>query len=273
MNGAYTILQKELRDAARSRWLAGFALTFALMTLAFSLAQGASDGAISQGFTRTTAGLVNLVLLLVPLLALVLGSGAIAGERDRGTLPMLLSQPVSPVAVLAGKYLGLVLSIWMAIALGFGVAGLLLALVNPLTDVTQYLQFVLLAALLAAATLSIGLLISVLTATRMASIAMSIVAWFLLVLVYDIGAIALALTVSASGDTLLLATLANPVEGVRILAVIGLQPDLRVLGPLGAYLVNEVGTGTTVMLLLGALVMWTAAPLILAARIFRGQDY
>jgi ABC-type transport system involved in multi-copper enzyme maturation permease subunit len=136
----------------------------------------------------------------------------------------------------------------------------------------QYLQFVVLAGVLAAATLSIGLLISVLSKTRMASIAIAIVAWFLLVLVYDIGAIALALTLSASGDTLLLATLANPVEGVRILAVIGLQPDLRVLGPLGSYLVNEIGTGTTVVLLLGALGMWTAAPLVMAVRVFRGQD-
>jgi hypothetical protein len=63
------------------------------------------------------------------------------------------------------------------------------------------------------------------------------------------------------------------VEGARILAVIGLQPDLRVLGPLGAYLVNEIGTGTTVLLLLGALAMWAAGPLALAASIFRGQDY
>jgi len=272
VNGAGTILQKEIRDAARSHWLLGFALTFALIALALSIAGSSGNGG-GQGFTRTTASLVNLVLLLVPLLALVLGAGAIAGERDRGTLAMLLSQPISPMALLLGKYAGLVLSVWAAIGLGFGAAGLLLALLHPIAGVGLYLQFVLLASGLAAAMLSIGLLISVLSASRLTAIAVGIVVWFVVVLLYDLGAIALALSFSASGETLLLATLANPVEGARILAVVGLQPDLRVLGPLGSYLVNELGTGATVLLLLVALGGWTAAPLALAARVFARQDY
>lgn len=273
MNSVTVILRKELRDATRGRWLIGFAITFAAMALALSAAQGESDALGSQGFTRTTAGLVNLVILLVPLLALVVGAGAVAGERERGTLATLLSQPASPMQVLLGKYLGLTLAVWLAIALGFGAAGLLMALVNPLTDIGHYLQFVVLAAGLAATMLSIGLLISVLSDTRMKALAFAIVTWFLLAMLYDLGAIALALTVSSSGSTLLLAALANPVESARILAVVGLEPDLRVLGPMGAYLVNEIGTGTSVALLLAALGCWTILPLAIAARIFGTQDY
>ena len=106
----------------------------------------------------------------------------------------------------------------------------------------------------------------------MKALAMAIVLWFVLVLFYDFAAIGIALSVSSSGRTLLLAVLANPVEGARILAIVGLEPDLRVLGPLGSYLVNEMGVTTTTVLLVGALTAWTAAPLALAARVFARQD-
>ena len=267
------VIRKELRDAGRSRWLIGFAVTFALLALALSIAQGQSGDVGSQGFNRTTAGLVNLCLLLVPLLALVLGAGAIAGERERGTLGTLLSQPISSTELLLGKYVGLSLAVWMAIALGFGVAGVLMALINPLTDVAHYLQFAGLSAVLASTMLSLGILISVLSDSRMKALSTALVTWFVLVLFYDLGALSFALSVSSSGRTLLLAVLSNPVEGSRVLAILGLEPDLRILGPLGSYLVNEIGTSTSVALIIGALFGWTVIPLYVATRLFARQDY
>ena len=272
MSAMGAIVRKELRDAARSRWLVGFAGTFALTALALSLAQSRGGDAAGQGFTRTTAGLVNLCLLLVPLLALSLGAGSVAGERERGTLASLLSQPISTTELLLAKYVGLVLAVWAAIALGFGTAGVVLALVSPMAGMAEYFQFTLLSAGLAATMLSLGMLISVWSDGRMKALAMAIVLWFVLVLFYDFAAIGIALSVSSSGRTLLLAVLANPVEGARILAIVGLEPDLRVLGPLGSYLVNEMGVTTTTVLLVGALTAWTAAPLALAARVFARQD-
>ncbi len=107
----------------------------------------------------------------------------------------------------------------------------------------------------------------------MKAIGTALVLWFVFVLLYPLAAIGLALAVTSSGESLLVAVLANPVEGARILAIVGLEPDLRVLGPLGAYFVNELGLQTTTVLLLSALVAWTAAPLALATRVFARQDY
>ena len=272
MSAFNAVVQKELRDAARSRWLLGFAATFAITALAIALAQ-AQGGEGDQGFNRTTAGLVNLCLLLVPLLALVLGAGAVAGERERGTLASLLAQPISATELLVGKYVGLTIAVWGAIALGFGVAGVLIALLRPVAGIGGYALFVLLSAGLATTMLSLGVLMSVWSASRMQALAIAIVLWFALVLFYDLAAIGVALAIAPSGQTLVLAVLANPVEAARILAVIGLDPDLRVLGPLGAYLVNEVGVRTTTALLVGALLLWTALPLACAARILGRQDY
>jgi Cu-processing system permease protein len=272
MNGTWVILKKELRDAVRSRWLVAFAVAFALVALAISQVQGSGGTLTQPGFNRTTAGLINLCMLLVPLLALVLGSGSIAGERERGTLATLLSQPISATELLLGKYLGLTLAVWLAIALGFGFGGLLIAFFGPLTDVGHYALFMVLAGVLAAAMLSVGLLISVLSDSRLKAMSLAILAWFVFVLFYDLGAIALLLSVSSSGETLLFAILGNPVESVRVLAILSLEPDMDVLGPLGAYMSDRFGITATALLLLATLAAWTALPLAAAATLFAGDD-
>ena len=95
-----------------------------------------------------------------------------------------------------GALLGLVIAVWMAIALGFGGAGLVMALFSPITDVNHYLLFVGLSAALAAAMLSIGMLISVFSGGRLKAISLGVVLWFLLFLLYDLGAVGLAPSVS-----------------------------------------------------------------------------
>src|SRR5690606_11174519 len=106
--------------------------------------------------------------------------------------------------------------------------------------------------------------------TRALSIAVAV--WFGLVLFYNLGAIGLALAVSSSGQTLLMAVLGNPVESVPILAVLSLEPDLAILGPLGSYLSPEFGQGQRAALLVGNLFAWAAAPLAAALYIFKRQD-
>lgn len=272
MHETLAVARKELRDAVRSRWMLAFAATFALVALLLAAVQDRAGDISEQGFNRTTAGLINLCLMLVPLLALVLGAGSVSGERERGTLVTLLSQPISAAELLIGKYLGLITAVWIAIVLGFGVAGLLVTPVNPLTDIEHYLLFIVLSAGLAAAMLSLGMLISVVSNSRVRALATGVLVWFVLVLFYDLGAIGLALAVSSSGKTLLLAVLGNPVEAVRILAVLSLEPDLQILGPLGSYLNNELGTGLSAGVLVGAILAWALAPLAAAIEVFRRQD-
>lgn len=271
MNAVFVILRKEVRDAVRSRWLIAFSATFAIVALALAMVQERGDVGV-QGFDRTTASLVNLCLLLVPLLTLVLGAGAIAGERDRGTLITLRAQPLSSNELLLGKYLGLVISVWMAVALGFGVAGLLIGLVAPVSGFGHYLLFVGLAGVLATGTLSIGVLISVVSEGRARALAIAVLAWFGFVIFYDLAAMGFALLVTGSGESLLAVTLGNPVESVRILAVLSLDPELQVLGPLGSYLYETFGTAGSAAILLAGLAAWTVIPLAAAARIFRTQD-
>ena len=82
-----TIAHRELRESVRSRWFLLYSLAFAVLGLGVSYVSATgSGGAGLSGYGRTTAGLINLVLLVVPLMALTAGAGSIASDRERGML-------------------------------------------------------------------------------------------------------------------------------------------------------------------------------------------
>ena len=113
-----------------------------------------------SGFGRTAASLINLVLLFIPLIAIITGGISISQERENGTLPYLLSHPINKSEIFVGKFLGILITIWFSILLGFGLAGLGVAIRGGEGEVSGYLLTILLSALLAACFLSIGFLVS-----------------------------------------------------------------------------------------------------------------
>src|SRR5512139_3188715 len=117
--------KQELTLAVRSRWLQIFAVVFAgLALLVASSGYILSGGSGVQDFARTAVSLVQLVLLLVPLAALLIGVLALA--PDRGAAELLFSQPVARRTILLGKLLGLFEALVAAQGIGFGCAGLVI---------------------------------------------------------------------------------------------------------------------------------------------------
>ena len=99
------IAGKEFRDSLRTRWFWLYTIAFTLLAAGLSYLASAYAGLAGvRGFGRTAAGLVNLVLLIVPLMGLTAGAQALAGERERGTLLYLLSQPVDRAELVLGKW-------------------------------------------------------------------------------------------------------------------------------------------------------------------------
>src|SRR3990172_2808443 len=140
---ASVVAGKELRDAAANRWLGVYELVFGLLAVALSyLGYLEMGSAAFQGFGRTTASLLNLCLLLVPIVTLVLGSSSIVGEKERGTLITQLGQPVGRVEFLLGKFAGQFAAIALATMAGFALAGVAVAELAPPDDVSVYLLFV-----------------------------------------------------------------------------------------------------------------------------------
>ncbi len=273
MNGIIVIARGQFREAVQSWWVGVYAVTFAVLALALAIAGARTTGALGfMGFNRTSASLLNACLLLVPLVALALGASAISGERERGTLQATLAQPVTRGEVLAGTFLGLLAALALATSLGFGGAGLVIALLAPVIDVGRYLSLLVLVVALAGVMLALGLFISVVTGSRMRALGAALAVWFIAVLCFDLGVIGLTVSGMLGNRGLVAALLLNPVDVTRALAVLRLSPDLDVLGPAGAYLTDTLGTRGTAGVLGAVLALWLALPAAGAVWAFRRQD-
>lgn len=264
------ILVKEVRDALGSRWLVGYAVALGLLGAAAAVAGlGSARGLGLQGFGRTTATLTNLCLLLSPLVALTMGSLSIAGERDRGTLDHLLAQPIERHELVLGKYCGLLLALGAATVVGFAPAGLAVAWASGPASLLRLLPFPLLACLLVASMLAVGVVISVRSPSGVQALGQALVLWFLFVLVYDLLLVGALVTSGLGAGALALLLVLNPVDSARVLVVLLLEPDLYLLGPAGALLVETLTVPGTALVLCGSLGLWTVVPLGLALRSFR----
>ncbi|MBL8862342.1 MAG: DUF3526 domain-containing protein [Planctomycetes bacterium] len=85
----------------------------------------AQDATAMRRFGELSAALALQVL--VPLLVILLAFGAIAGERESGTLRQVLSLGVSPSAIVLGKALGLLASVAALLAPAAAILAWLLA--------------------------------------------------------------------------------------------------------------------------------------------------
>ena len=260
-----TLLKKELRDARRNRWLLGCAALIAVLGLAATAA--GSDNLTGAGvatFGRTSATLLNLSLLLAPLLAVLMGAGSITGERERGTLELLLAQPLTRTHLVLAKHGGLLVAITAAICAGFLPAGLMIAAAAGPGPLASFAMFPLLASACAAAMAGLGLVVSVTSRSAVQAQGTAVGLWFTFALLYDLLLIGVLAASSLPVEWLALTLLANPVDAARVLGVLALEPDLYLLGPAGAYLATRLSHGGTVWLLSAVLVSWIVLPLAAA---------
>lgn len=239
-----TIARRELREAVRSRWFMLYTLAFAVLGLAVSYVSAASAGGSGlSGYGRTSAGLINLVLLVAPLMALTAGGASIASDRERGMLPYLLAQPVARFELLLGKYFGLATALLACLTLGLGASALVLALKGLRTSPASILWLCALSFVLALAMLSVGLLISALARKTSAAVGAAIFTWLSLVFVSDLALMAGAVALRLRIETLLALSLINPLQVFKMWSLHAIEASLDVLGPAGLYATEELGAG------------------------------
>lgn len=262
------VAAKELREALRNRWFVLFSVLFGVLASALSYLSMAGSGLDGiAGFGRTAAGLVNVVILIVPLMALTCGAGVIAGERDRGTLEYLLSHPLSRGELLLGKYLGSASALLASLTLGFGVSLLAVARFGRGQQIGSFLALVVATDLLALSMLSVGLLISVICRRASVATGVAIVAWFALVFLTDLGLMGSAIVFRLRVQDLFHLSLINPMQVFKMSVLGSIHASLDVLGPAGTYATQTYGSKLT-WLFAAAAGAWTALPAALAYLIF-----
>jgi len=258
--------RQELVLAVRSRWTQIFAVVFAVLTLAVA-ASGyvLSGGSGVQDFARTAAALVQIVLLLVPLTALLIGVQAFASER--GAAELLFSQPVPRGTILVGKLLGLFQALAAAQAIGFGVAGVVIFTRAGELGFGRFALLVAGSLALTAIFLSLAALVSVgsVGRRRTRALALGLVVWFVAVVLFDVAALGLAslLRSGATSRVLTTAVLLNPVDAVRTGVMLGVEGTAAFGAASLAFLRFTRGAAGAAVLLSLSVLVWMIVPALL----------
>jgi len=177
LNAIFIISKKEIMDNIRNKWIITLSFIFALLTLVTSYF-GSIFSTGWQDLGATISGMMSLVQLLVPIIALILGYAAIIGEIERGSMSALLAQPVTRLEILLGKFFGLGSILALAILIGFGVAGIVIALNVPDVNFVNYLIFIGSTIIIGLVFLSISLFFSTIFRRRTTAIGGAIFLWF-----------------------------------------------------------------------------------------------
>ena len=263
------VARQELLLAARSRWTQIFAAVFALLALGVS-ASGyiLSGGRGFQDFARTSASLVQLVVLLVPLASSLMGVLALAPER--ATAELLFSQPVSRRAILAGKLLGLFAALAAAQLVGFGLAGLVVFSSAGEQGGGGYAILILGSLLLTAAFLAIAAAIAAAAVgrKRTRALALALVVWFLAVILVDLVALGAAslLRSTAASRLLVVSVLVNPAGAVRVGALLAIEGTAAFGSASLALLRFTGGAAGAAALLTVSVLAWVVLPILAAMR-------
>jgi Cu-processing system permease protein len=263
---------RELRASLRGRWFLVGAISFGL--LAVAVAQLGMAGAQQwgiNGLDRAAAALLNLVLLFVPLLTLPLGASSFAGESEDGVLAYLVAQPVTRGEAFGGKLAGLLVSMTLALLIGFGVAAVWIGLGGGVSGVA----FGALAGgawLLGLVTTAIGVLIAVVARSRVRALAGAVGVWLALVFLCDFGVLALAAAQALGPGALFGITVANPLQAAKTLSALAISERLEILGPVGVHAVRELGRLGLAAALAATLAAWTALAAGSAFAVFRRES-
>ncbi|PKO62912.1 MAG: hypothetical protein CVU24_01715 [Betaproteobacteria bacterium HGW-Betaproteobacteria-18] len=258
-----TLSAKEFRDRLRNRWVLAVALVFTVFSLVITYFGGAQQGQLGlRSIEFTITSLVSLVIYLIPLIALLLGFDAVVGERERGSLDLLLALPITRLELLLGKYLGLAAALTLSTLVGFTLVALLLFRQFSWPGLYHYLGFMVSSVLLGLAFLSLAVLMSVLARERTRASGLAIALWFFFVLVFDLlllgGLVATGGTYG--GDAFAYLLLLNPADVFRILNIFSLE-DVRTL----YGLTSIVPPALAQPWLMGAVMLgWIVLPLGLA---------
>lgn len=230
----------EAHIARRNRWVLIAVVLMVVFSLVLSAVGSAPSGGLgADRLSVTVASLTSLSVYLVPLVALLMSFDAVAGEVERGTLPLLLTYPVARWEVLAGKMLAHTAILIIAIGAGFGVA----AAVSVATDPAAASSFGSLwrltwtSVLLGATFLGIGYALSSLARRASGAAGLAIGLWLGLVVLYDLGL--LAAVVTDDGGTFTkevfpFALLANPADAFRLFNLTASQATAAASGIGGA---------------------------------------
>jgi Cu-processing system permease protein len=267
------IARQELRIILRNRWIVAYSAIFAALTLAvsyFGLAVIEFTG--FQEFDRTAVSLLNLVLYIVPLATMLMAVQSFRSEG--GATEQLFAEPVTLTEIVLGKMTGLAGAHILATVIGFGFTGVLVGAKVGSRGIGSYLALVGFTVLVGMVFIAVSSMLTILAGRGARSYAVVLVAWFGLVLLFDLLIIGLSflLPETLANRTAFAAVFLNPIDATRVATLLVISGK-EMFGPAGAQLVRLLGgIPQAVTLLLLALGAWIALPTMVGTYSLSRQD-
>lgn len=266
-----TIARQQLTLILRSKWLLSFGLLFACLAIFISYFGQSGDSGY-MGFSRMTASLLNLTLLLIPLIALLMGGLFLSGEKEDRGLMLMLTYPVHASSIITGKYIGLFVSLWSVVTFGYGASLIVMYIAAVDVSISMILTFYLYSLLLAAIFLAISMLIGLISKTRFQALGSSLIIWAFLVLFYEFLIMGASLFVKEQFVLNVLSTsiFLNPVELIRVWSILSLD-GASIFGPsLYELTIWAEGWLGTLLFIVSSL-LWLLVPLLFSSFLLKGR--
>ncbi len=243
MTAMSAFFRLELADALRSRWLAFTAAVYVIVFGVF-VWLGLRESTVLgfTGLSRVVLNVSNAVVVAVPLVALVSTSQTIVRARTTGFFELMLAQPARRTEWLLAAMLSR-----LAVVVGPLVVLLLAALIASAGQddpgvASMALRSLALSTSLAWAFLGIGFWVSATARTAERATVLALLVWLVSVALHDFALIGLMLEVRVPPSIVFALAAMNPVEASRIAVLTVVDPELSVLGPVGFWLANALGS-------------------------------
>lgn len=259
----------EFRIALRNRWVAIAIALMVVFSLVLSAAGSAPTGELGvDRLSVTVASLTSLSVYLVPLVALLMSFDAVAGEVERGTLPLLLTYPAARTEILAGKGLAHLAVLTLALVAGYGVAAGAAFRVDAgaVQGMPALWRLTWTSVLLGATFLGAGYAMSSLSRRPSGAAGLAVGLWLGLIVLYDLGLLAAVVADDGGRFTVTVfprLLLANPADAFRLFNLASSGAAAAAAGVGGAAATIPVWQS------LVSILLWPLAALALAAAAFR----
>ena len=274
MTAVATIAGREVLAGIRNRWMLAAALLLGVLALTLAFVGSAPAGPVAASrLAITVVSLSSLSVFLVPLIGLLVSYDTLVGEIERGTMPLLMTHPVTRLRIVLGKFAGQVTILAIATVVGFGVAALATGLGDG-GDAEAWRAFGIMVGssiLLGAAFIALGTLISAVVAERGTAAGVSAAVWLVFVVLFDMALLAVLVADEGqvvSGDLFRVLLLLNPTDVYRMLTLAGSETVSALSGMAGVSAEAAFGHA----LLFPVMVLWIAVPLGLAGLLFGRKE-
>lgn len=257
------IFRYSFYDLIRGRWSISYFLFYLVTTIVLF--------SFSNDISMVVISLLNIIIILVPLVAMVFGT--IYFYNSENFTVLLLAQPIKRSRIFVGQFLGIASSLSLAMLLGIGIPFLFYGLFIS-SEISNFIVILLTGTCLNFIFVALAFILGLKNKNKIKGFGFATLLWLFLAILYDgIFLLLLILFNDYPLEKLALGlTLLNPIDLSRILIILKLDIS-ALMGYTGAVFNSFFGSIGGIIISTVSLLLWLLVPLFFIIRISNKKDF